>query len=312
MDQFKNLLKAFFLILPFLCNDAQRIAAATDFSSSLILDLPLDGSAVDMGPYHLPVLSSGTWVPDRNLMAGMALSLNGVNQNSVGPYDARLLPDELTWCAWVNFQNFNSAQLWTMGGGTGGGGGGLQPQAGGLNYADFNGTGFNANFTVNWTNFEVNTWCQIVVSRTTNSCAMFVNGVKVASQVGLTPYAKSQASDWVFGANVGVPLGIYFMYCPVILDTIHTYNRALSDSEVNTLYTDESAGLVPIVSLVVKTVRLNMNQLVSGKTYQLEKTMDFSNWTNVGGSFIATNSTSLQDAEIIGTVAGYYRVVQLP
>jgi hypothetical protein len=46
--------------------------STTPFSSSLVLDLPLNGSAVDMGPYGFTVITNGggTWVPDQNLRAG--------------------------------------------------------------------------------------------------------------------------------------------------------------------------------------------------------------------------------------------------
>jgi hypothetical protein len=87
--------------------------STTPFNSSLILDLPLNGSVVDMGPNSFPVFlnGGGTWVPDQNLRANAALSLNGVNQNLVIPYDARLYTGDTTLSVWVNFQNFNLGQL---------------------------------------------------------------------------------------------------------------------------------------------------------------------------------------------------------
>jgi Concanavalin A-like lectin/glucanases superfamily len=179
--------------------------STTPFSDSLVLDLPLNGSVVDMGPNGFNVLDNGggTWVPDQNLRANSALSLNGVNQNIVVPYDVRLFPAEMTWSAWVNFQNFNLTQLWVMGGSLPFAGGGLQLQSGGLNYTDFNGTGFNADFDADYSNFQANTWCQIVVTRSTTNCEMFVNGLKVGSQTGLTSYTVPHPpTAWSFGANV--------------------------------------------------------------------------------------------------------------
>jgi len=96
------------------------------------------------------------------------------------------------------------------------------------------------------------------------------------------------------------------------LDTVHIYNRALQDSEVQTLYSDEATGLVPTVGVVIKTIRVNMMQLVPQLTYQLQTSTNLSSWTNVGSSFTATNSAAYQDVDIIGTVAGFFRVVQLP
>ena len=100
-----------------------------------------------------------------------------------------------------------------------------------------------------------------------------------------------------------------------MLDTIHIYNRALSDSEVETLYVDEATGMAPTVSVVVKTIRVNMMQLVPGQSYQLETSTNPgspNSWTNSGAPFTATTSTAYQDIDIIGTSEGYYRVVALP
>jgi Concanavalin A-like lectin/glucanases superfamily len=197
--------------------------------------------------------------------------------------------------------------------------GGLQLQAAGLNYADFNGngfgsSGFDANFTVDWTNFEVNSWCQIVVTRSATDCSMFVNGLKVGSQIGLTPFSVPQPPiPWSFGANVlAGSLGTYSGFSPISLNRIHTYNRALSDSEVVSLYANEASGIVPTATIVVKTNRVNLNQLVLGQTYQLQSSPDFLNWTNLGGSFSATNSSTFQDVDILGTGMGYFRVVEEP
>jgi Concanavalin A-like lectin/glucanases superfamily len=218
----------------------------------------------------------------------------------------------MTLSAWVNFESLN-AQLWTMGPGTPDGGGGLGFNDAGLNYADFNGSGLNANFTVNGTNFPVNSWCQIVVSRSSNSCTMFVNGLKVASETGLTPYFKGQSLPWLFGANFNFPPNFlnYFDFCHVALNRIHTYNRALADSEILSLYTNEASGIIPTASVVVKTIRVNMNHLVLGQTYQLQSSPDFITWTNFDVSFPATNSSSYEDVRILGTVNGFFRVVEL-
>jgi len=64
--------------------------------------------------------------------------------------------------------------------------------------------------------------------------------------------------------------------------------------------------------VVVKSIRVNMMQLLAGKNYQLESSPDLNTWTNIGSFFAATNSTSFQDVDIIGTGMGFYRVVQLP
>ena len=290
--------------------------STTPFSSSLVLDLPLDGSAVDVGPNDFTVITNGggTWVPNRFLQANSALSLNGVNQNIVIPYDARLYPNEFTLSGWFNFQRPNNvAELWATGNATSDGWHGFQWQLRGYDFAyvDETGSGYGAIISVGLTNFVADTWCQIVVTRTTNSAVVFVNGVEVASQTGLIPYAEPQHTPLSIGADNADPSGFY-LFCPVTLSTIHIYNRALATDEVYSLYTNEIAGLVPTVGVVVKTIRVNMMQLVPGQTYQLENSTNVSAWTDIGAPFVATNSTAYYDVDIIGTVAGFFRVVELP
>ena len=293
--------------------------ATTPFSSSLILDLPLDDSVVDVGPNDFTVINNGggTWVPNRFSQAESALALNGVDQNIEIPYDSRLYPDEFTLSGWFNFQQLYSASeftLWQVGNSSSDIWRGFQivlyaPGYGFL-YQDYTGSGVNVQLFVNLTNFVGNEWCQIVVSRTTNSAAVFVNGVKVASQTGLTPYAKPQVTPMSLGADNDPSGSGFYEFCPVSLDTVHIYNRALADSEVNSLYTNEVTGLVPTVGVVIKTIRINMMQLVPGQTYQLENSTNLSSWTDVGTPFVATNSAAYYDVDIIGTAIGFFQVVE--
>ncbi len=142
---------------------------------------------------------------------------------------------------------------------------------------------------------------------------MFINGIKVAFKTGLTPYAKPTLTPMSFGAhNNNNGSASFTAFCPVTFDTVHIYNRALTDSEIQNLYTNEAARLVPTVGVVTKTLRVNMGQLVSGQTYQLESSPDMNTWTNLNSSFVATNATAYEDVDIIGTAVGYFRVVELP
>ncbi|MGO8930964.1 MAG: LamG domain-containing protein [Limisphaerales bacterium] len=297
-------------------NGPQVTIAAPDttlFNSSLVLDLPLAGSVIDVGPFNFTVVTNGggTFVPNRFALANSALSLNGVNQNLAIPYDARLYPDEMTLSAWVNFQQFNGV-VWRAGNATSDGWRGFSVQfSPDLGYQDYTGSSGNASVSVNLTNFVLNRWYQIVITRTTNSVAMYVNGVNMDSQTGLTPYTQPQVTPMSLGADNADPSGFY-RYCPVTLNAVHIYNRALADSEVSNLYTNEAAGLVPMLGVVVKTIRINMTQLVAGQTYQLETSTNLPSWTDLGSSFVATNSTAFEDVDIIGTTIGLFRVVELP
>jgi hypothetical protein len=283
------------------------------YTSSMILNLPMDGTVVDTGPYHFTVVTngSGTFVPDRFGFVNAAFTLNGVNQNIVLPYNSLLFPTEYTISVWTKF-NQNTATIWNSGNSVADSWRGydlsfLSPQQ--CQFQDYNGTTYDAKFTFASTNLYG--WTHIVLTRTTSSAALFLNGVKINSQTGVTPYAKPQVAPLSFGANNGG--GPFFNYCPVTFDSIHIYNRALSDSEVQSLFSFESMNTnqVPFLNEVVKTLRINMSQLVINYTYQLQATADFITWTNVGDPFTATNSSAYQDFDIINTGQGNFRVLKL-
>jgi len=291
------------------------IAAPTipPFSSSMILDLPMDGTVVDAGPNHFTVVTNngGTFVADRFGFANAAFSLNGVNQNITLPFNAALYPTEFTLSAWVKFSQF-SGTFWHAGNTAADSYKGYGMYFNGGNpfyYQDYTGSGYNGIVTASITN---SFWHQIVITRTTNSLALFVNGVKISSSTGLTPYAKPQVAPLNLGANNGG--GPFFDFCHVTFDSVHIYNRALSDVEVQALNNFESINTnqVPAVGVVVKTLRVNMSQLLTNYAYQLQATADYISWTNVGSSFTATNSSSYQDFDIINTGQGYFRIVKLP
>jgi hypothetical protein len=169
--------------------------------------------------------------------------LNGVNQNIVIPYDARLYPDEFTLSGWFNFQQISlQSVVWEVGNASSDSYHGFQLQFRGYDfeYQDYTGSTGNAMLSVNLTNLVANTWCQIVVTRTTNSAELFVNGVQLASQTSLTPYAKPQVTPMSLGADNAISGSGFYLFCPMSLDTIHIYNRALSSNEVTQLYAYES------------------------------------------------------------------------
>ena len=290
--------------------------STTPFGSSLVLDLPMDGTVVDTGPNHFTVTTNGggVFVNDRFGFANAAFSLNGVNQNITLPFNALLYPTQFTLSAWVKFSQLKG-NLFNAGNSATDGWRGYalelnSPNSTKFSYGDYNGSGYNGTMTCDITNFHG--WCQLVLTRTTNSAAIFVNGVKINSVTGLTPYAKPQVAPLDFGASNGG--GPFFNFCPVTFDSIHIYNRALADGEVQTLYTTESinTNAVPLVGVVVKTLRINMSQLVPSFGYQLQRTGNLISWTNVGNSFTATNTGSYQDFDIIDTDQGYFRILKLP
>ena len=278
------------------------------FSSSLILDLSFDGVVKDLGPDNFTVVTNGggQFVMNRYLQPNSAFALNGVNQNIVLSYDPRLFTKEMTLSAWVNFQQF-SGTIWRSGNGSSDGWRGyyLDFEGSTIGYRDVNGSAFDAQLNVSTSNFVTGSWYQLIVTRTTNSAALFVNGIKMVWQTNLTPYAIAQATPISLGANNADPSG-FFSYSQITFDTVHIYNRALSDDEVLTLYTNEAPHFLPLLGIST-VVRVNM-QVSPGTTYQLQSSTDLITWIPDGPPFTATNTTVYQDFDI-GYNQQYFRLV---
>lgn len=297
--------------------------STTPFGSSLVLDLEVNnGSIADMGPYQFPVTTNGgcTFVPDRFGFAAGAVSLNGTNQFFQLPFNSQLYPKEMTLSIWVEVNQLSSSGATTFRAGDslsdsyhGYSLGFGSSSASSLYYIDYTGSAVNA-YLAPSTNITTGAWHQFVVTRTTNTCSLFVDGIKIGSESNLTAYARPQVVPMLLGADYNFQDVPYFSYFAGALDAAHIYNRALSDSEVQTLYTTESINTneVPTVGVVVKTIRVMMSQLVPNDMYQLQETPDFVTWTNVGSSFTATNSGTYQDFDIINTGQGYFRILKLP
>ena len=294
----------------------QVIVAAPDttsFNSSLVLDLSFDGTVVDLGPNDFTVMTNGggTFVPNRFLQTNSAFALNGVNQNIALPYDARLYPDQMTLSAWVNFQSIPNSEvgIWRAGNASTDGWRGfeLMHESYGYLYADFTGSGNNAVISANLTNIVAGEWFQIVITRTTNSAAMFVNSVKVASQTGLTPYTKPQVTPMSWGANIGDPSG-YWEFCPATLDTVHIYNRALADSEVYTLYTNE-AFWPPAITNQPQDALVNAYSPASFSVTAIGAPPLYYQWSLNGSNLLNATFSTLSIASVKQSDLGAYTVV---
>lgn len=282
------------------------------FSSSLIMDLPLDGSAVDVGPYAFTVLTngSGVFTTNRYLQTNSAFALNGVNQYLSIPYNANLFPDEMTLALWVNLQQ-TSGTLMQVGSPASDGwrGYALAWFQNALRYTDYTGSGYNASVSAS-TSPSLGSWHQVVISRSTDTCTMFIDGKSVGSETGLTTYAKPQVTALRIGAAYNFdesPVD----YVQGAYDNIHIYNQALTDTQVSDLYTNEVATFLPVLGIRVSAVRVSMT-VEQGKTYQLLTSSNLTDWAPYGDQFTATNSTAYEDVNIIDTAAGYFRLALIP
>jgi len=297
----------------------------TPFSSSLVLDLEIqNGTISDLGPNQFPVTTNGgcTFAPDRFGFAAGAVSLNGTSQFLQLPFSSQLYPTEMTLSVWVEINQLNSdySAIFRAGDALSDNDRGYflgftpSPESS-LLYQDYtgSGSGFNARLNPS-TNVITGVWHQYVVTRTTNACSLFIDGIKVSSQSNLTPYAQPHVIPMLLGADYNFGDASYIHFLNGALDAIHIYNRALSDGEVQSLYATESTNTnaVPLLGIVVKTVRVNISQLVSNDMYQLQRTGDFITWTNASDAFTATNSISYQDFDILNTGQGFFRILKLP
>src|SRR5208282_5030388 len=158
--------------------------------------------------------------------------------------------------------------------------------------------------------FVVNRWCQIVVTRTTNSCAMFVNGVNVASQTGLTPYTKPQVTPMSLGADNAAYSSGFYLFCPVTLDTVHVYNRALSSAEVTQLYTYESqATNPPSITSQPQSLIVNAHDTASFSVTATGSVPLNYQWSLNGTNISGATSSSLTIPNVSQSALGTYTVV---
>lgn len=293
-------------------NAPQVIIAApstTPFASSLVLDLPIDGTVADVGPYQFTVYTNngGIFTTNRSGQANSAFMLNGANQNISVPYDARLFPVEMTLSLWINFQNVNNTVLRSGNSNADGWRGfAITFSSGNLLYLDFTGSGYNANIAVPASSLVAGNWYQFVVTRSSNACSFFINGAKVATQTNLTPYVAASSTPLSVGSENGC-CGDFWNFCQAAFDSVHIYNRALADSEVTSLYTNEAPKYIPVLGIGVSAVRVYMH-VQTGSIYQLQTSSNLVSWASYGNPFTATNTTAYEDVNIIDTLAQYFRL----
>ena len=292
-------------------------SSSTLYSSSLVLDLPLDGSAVDVGPNNFTVTTNGggLFVTNRFLQQGSALALDGVGQNLSIPFDARLNPTEFTFSAWAKFQSFQGT-FWRSGDANADSwrGFGLAVDGGVLNYQDFNGSNYNAQVYAA-SNMVAGNWYQLVVTRTTNACVVYVNGIPTGSQNGLTPYAKAQVTPMSFGSNAGFPGGSaqFAQFCPVTLDTVHLYSRALSSNEVAQLYQFEAPVgptlIAPSITQQPTNITVTVNNTAVFNVAATGTQPLSYQWSLNGTNILGATNTTLTLNNVSPALAGNYSVL---
>ena len=142
-------------------------------------------------------------------------------------------------------------------------------------------------------NWQTNQWYNLTFTRTGLVAQLYVNGTLAASVTNSTPYTPAQSSPLYIGANThdpetsdptAAPGGNFFTG---IISDVRFYNRGLSSTEVQQLYSYNTGSQVDLV----KAVKPSFSYLRLGNNYQLQVSGDLNTWTNQGTAFTATNTS---------------------
>ena len=131
------------------------------------------------------------------------------------------------------------------------------------------------------------TWWQISVVRLGSVLTIYRNGIVLTN--GFVLPTVNTASIWLGRHQDSNPY-------PFVggMDDLRIYNRALSGAEVQELYQVESGPHTDIA----RAVRLTHTHLQIGGNYQLQSSLDLTNWTNSGSPFTSASSTNSQYVDV--------------
>jgi len=118
---------------------------------------------------------------------------------------------------------------------------------------------------------------------------LYINGALQAQLASVS--AVTWGSFWSIGSNpdIGRTAG-YWRTWNGVIDEVSIYARALSPSEIESIYAAGSAGKCKEPTLtLIKAVKPSFSNLTLTTNYQLQVSSDMSNWTNQGSVFTATN-----------------------
>lgn len=156
----------------------------------------------------------------------------------------------------------------------------------------------------------LNTWTHLVLVGTSTGTSLYANGTLVSSLTNSMPLPRSY-----FGADYLNSTGTVLDYMLGTVDEIVIFNRALSTTEISTLYNAGSGALVRVPEITgvaydaaVPQLQLNMRGL-PGKTFSIYRSPDLLNWTFLGRS--SSGAGTLQYSDSNATLPQYsYKVFQ--
>ncbi len=142
----------------------------------------------------------------------------------------------------------------------------------------------------------LSTWTHLVFVGTSTGTTLYANGTQVGSLTNSIPLPRKY-----FGADYVTSTGNLLDYILGTVDEVIIFNRALSTTEISTLYNGGKGALVRATefsdALNGNTIQLNMRGL-PGRTFSVYRSDDFFNWTLLGrfsspsGTLQFTDSTT--------------------
>lgn len=210
-------------------------------NNGLIACYPFDNhtnDASENGHHGTPTnISYGT---DRFGNPLKCASLNGTS-SEITVSQAGFRNDNYTYSAWINIASYPSSVSYTI----------LSIGSNtadqflkltnngvvtGLGYTSYSSNGATTDHFEVGTLPTLNTWHHIVLTRTTSSLKFYVNGVLLNTLSVTTPAAAyGTGGQFMIGSRSGSYPHVQFF--KGLMDDVRIYNRALTNSEINTLYT---------------------------------------------------------------------------
>ena len=213
----------------------------------LIIHYSFDGDANDRsGNDNHGIVNGAQLTSDRFGNANSAYSFDGINNFiSAG---ADILPSaERTTALWFKANTVsNHPVLFSYGGGSCGSSWFM-----GLNATNYNNSYYLSShcdvntLTSPYSQDPINAWFHLIVSTDTNGTRMYVNGVQVASNNNYITNTNVAGKDLSIGVATSPSGSVPYTdvnvgYFDGSIDDVRIYNRALSESEIQELYQDET------------------------------------------------------------------------
>ncbi len=154
----------------------------------------------------------------------------------------------------------------------------------------------------------INTWVHLTFLGTTTNTILYVNGVQQGTVAASIPLPRTY-----IGVGFVSSSGKFIDYLRGALDEIQVFNRALSPSEINSIYSAGSAGLVrapQFTSVSDTNGQFNVSlQGQTGKAFTLYTSTDLANWEVLTTLSNPIGATNYVDASLTNAQK-FYRATQ--